>query len=132
MGQAAGNATKAAILAGYSPKSAARIGYRLTRKVHIQSAIGQRAATSKGVMTRARRQEFWSDVSEGRGDFSKASLKDRLKASELLGKSQADFIERHEHDVNVTVDVSRARERLAGTLSGLETRITRAIPESTE
>ncbi len=39
IGQAGGNATKAAIIAGYSHKSAARLGYRLSTKVHIQSEI---------------------------------------------------------------------------------------------
>lgn len=42
MGQAQGNATKAAELAGYSVKSAGRIGFRLSKKVHIQAAIGLR------------------------------------------------------------------------------------------
>lgn len=42
MGEAAGNATEAARLAGYSPKSARRIGTRLSSKVHIRAAIEQR------------------------------------------------------------------------------------------
>ncbi len=52
MGDAAGNLTKAAELAGYSVKSAARIGYRLSKKVHVQSEIGQRqdkASANTGV-----------------------------------------------------------------------------------
>lgn len=41
-GQAEGNATTAARLAGYSAKSAGRIGYRLSRKVHVASEIERR------------------------------------------------------------------------------------------
>jgi phage terminase small subunit len=44
MGQAAGNATAAAKLAGYSVKSARRIGTRLSTKAHIQFAIRERQA----------------------------------------------------------------------------------------
>jgi phage terminase small subunit len=40
VGKAAGNATVAAKLAGYSAKSARRIGTRLSSKVHVRSAIG--------------------------------------------------------------------------------------------
>lgn len=42
LGAAEGNATKAAVLAGYSEKSARRIGTRLSAKVHIQAAIAER------------------------------------------------------------------------------------------
>jgi phage terminase small subunit len=41
-GQAEGNATTAARIAGYSEKSAARIGYRLSKKVHVRSEIERR------------------------------------------------------------------------------------------
>lgn len=41
-GQAEGNATTAARLAGYSEKSAARLGYRLSKKVHVRSEIERR------------------------------------------------------------------------------------------
>lgn len=96
MGKAAGNATKAAILAGYSAKSAARIGYRLTRKVQIANALQARVQSDPGVASREDRQAFWSRVMYGKGKFGKAALKDRLKASELLGKSQMDFTPRDE------------------------------------
>lgn len=55
-GQAEGNATTAARIAGYSAKSAARIGYRLSKKVHVQSEIERRQsirATESGI-TQAR------------------------------------------------------------------------------
>jgi hypothetical protein len=44
-------------------------------------------------MTRQQRQQFWSKVA---GDESQ-EMKDRLRASELLGKSEADFTENLSH-----------------------------------
>jgi phage terminase small subunit len=97
MGECAGNATEAAKAAGYSGKTAASIGSRLLRKVKIRQAINQRAKNDPRTATRKDRQLFWTQVMLGKGKFSKTSMRDRLKASELLGKSQADFIEQHEH-----------------------------------
>jgi phage terminase small subunit len=103
MGAAAGNATKAARLAGYSTNTADKHASRLLRKVGIQQAIDQRAKTDPAVWTREDRLRFWTAVASGRAGFAKASLRDRLKASELLGKSQADFVERVEHSGKLTL-----------------------------
>lgn len=97
MGQAAGNATKAAIAAGYSQKTAASIASRLLRKVKIKKAIKTRVKADPKAATREDRQRFWTNVMDGTGKFAKVGMKDRLKASELLGKSQGDFVEHHEH-----------------------------------
>lgn len=123
MGKAAGNATQAAKLAGYSKKTAASIGSRLLRKVKIQRALQQRVDADPAAATREQRQQFWTAVMNGTTPFKKASLKDRLKASELLGKSQADFIDKHEHGgpggapIAVRV-VFGGRYRPDGTLTG--------------
>ena len=93
---ASGNATKAATQAGYSKNTASQIGYRLLRKVQIQRAIAQRTHDDPAIATREERQQFWTAVERGQGPYAKASLKDRLRASELLGKTQADFVDRHE------------------------------------
>lgn len=99
MGEAAGNATKAARLAGYRGNAAtlATQGRRLLRKAQIQEAIKLRVAEDPAIATRQERQAFWTRVMLGRDEFKKARLADRLKAAELLGKSQGDFIEKHEH-----------------------------------
>lgn len=97
MGTAAGNATKAAVLAGYSNKTARKQGSRLLTKGHIMNAIEKTAQSDPGVWTREDRQRFWTAVASGAASYQQASLKDRLKASELLGRSQADFVERQEH-----------------------------------
>ncbi len=43
--------------------------------------------------TREERKIFWSDVMD-----SDSKTNDKLKASELLGKTEADFIERRRHE----------------------------------
>ena len=91
-----GNATKAAAQAGYSKRTASQIGYRLLRKVQIQRAIAERTAKDPVVWTREDRQRFWTAVARGAAVYEGASLRERLKASELLGRSQADFIERQD------------------------------------
>lgn len=97
MGPAYGNASEACRLAGYSIKAATVQGARMLAKASIQSAIAERVKADPTIATRDERQRLWSDIAFGRGVYSEAALKDRLRASELLGKSQADFVERHEH-----------------------------------
>lgn len=97
MGVSAGNATDAAKRAGYSARTAYSAGSRLLKDVEVQRAIKIRVDRDPTIATREHRQQFWSDVMNGVGKFKKTPMKERLKASELLGKSQADFIERHEH-----------------------------------
>ncbi len=91
-----GNATKSARTVGYSKKTASQIGYRLLRKVQIQRAIAERTTNDPAVAQRQDRQAFWSSVMWGVGRFTTAALKDRLRASELLGRSHGDFIEKHD------------------------------------
>ena len=97
MGACPGNATQAAIAAGYSQRTAASIGSRLLRNVKVRDAIDRRVNSDPGIATRDARQRFWSAVMHGKKPFQKTAMKDRLKASELLGKSQADFVEQHVH-----------------------------------
>lgn len=89
-----GNATEAAIAAGYSAKTARSQGQRLLTNVDIKKAIEQRETkeTNKLIATREQRQEFWTKIMYD----DQADMKDRLKSSELLGKSQADFTDKTE------------------------------------
>lgn len=97
MGAAAGNATEAATRAGYSTHTARQQGSRLLTKAVIRAAVSTRVASDPQIADRTARQRLWSEIAFGRGAYREAELRDRLKASELLGKSQADFVERHEH-----------------------------------
>ena len=88
----AGNIKEAAKKAGLSYDYARR----LVTKSHILEAIRNRQETEvrpKDIADRQKRQEFWTTVMYNKGE----DMKDRLKASELLGKSEADFTENLSH-----------------------------------
>lgn len=98
---ACGNATEAARQAGY--KTANATGHQLLTRPRIQEYLAplmvraaekREAERAERIATAAERQAWWTRVMmglEGGADF-----KDRLKASELLGKCQGDFVERRE------------------------------------
>lgn len=91
-----GVGSDAARAAGYTGTDEAirTTACRMLKKPHIAAAIQSREKTraTKTIATREQRQEFWTETMN---DVA-AELRDRLKASELLGKSEGDFIERHE------------------------------------
>lgn len=97
-GAAAGNATEAARLAGYkgNDKTLGQVGAENLKKPVILEALEERAKNDPLVADRERLQQFWTSVMLGHQDPG-AELKDRLKASELLAKSQGLFVHRVEH-----------------------------------
>ena len=88
-----GNALQAAEKAGYL--SPGPQGNRLLKNGKIAAAIREREAKeiNPGIKSRKERQEFWTTMMS---DAEKDS--DRLKASELLGRSEADFTDNVKHD----------------------------------
>lgn len=96
----AGNATAAALAAGYSEKTARSQGQRLLTNADIKDAIKVREEKrlAPTIATRKERQEFWTSVLRNEDE----AMKDRLKAAELLGKSEGDFLERVEMDMRVS------------------------------
>lgn len=98
-----GNATDAAIKAGYSLKSARSIGQRLLTYVDIREYLAQRNAQiiAENTATLEEIYSFWTVTM--RDQASKPA--DRLKASELLSKA-------------LTLERTRSEERAAaGTLN---------------
>ena len=95
----AGNATAAAKEAGYANPGMA--GHRMLKHDEIRKRIGSREekanANGKAIATRQDRQAFWTDMME-----KAARDGDKLKASELLGRSQADFLDKVEHSGNIS------------------------------
>ena len=89
-----GNATAAALEAGYSPKNAGKIGAQLMNNARIAAAIQAREKERSGaaIATREERQKLFTEIMRDRDE----NTKDRLRACELLGKSEGDFIERQE------------------------------------
>ena len=96
-----GNATIAATVAGYSHKTAGSMGSQLLKNINIAQAIKERNSKEVQtiILTRKQRQEFWSKVVVNPDEDVFA----RLKASELLGKSEADFT----MNINHSSDLSK-------------------------
>lgn len=99
-----GNGTEAARLAGYGGDEAslAVIASRLLKNVNISAAIKKRQVTGskKLIASREDRQAFWTKVMED----AQQDMRNRLKASELLGKSEADFTEKVEHSGTISLE----------------------------
>ncbi len=89
-----GDAQAAAIAAGYSPKTAKVVGCRMLKNPEIAGLIEARemARASAAVATREERQAFWTAVMRDPAE----PMKNRLRASELLGRCCGDFLERVE------------------------------------
>ena len=92
-----GNVRTTALASGYT-YGAAR---QLVTKTHIKTAIGNRSEQERKptIANREQRQQFWSDVMHD----DEQSMKDRLRAGELLGKSEADFTDKIQADLNLHV-----------------------------
>lgn len=77
------------------------------KKPHVKAYIAQKIQEIKDntVASRIQRQEFWTRIMNGKLDGVNVSVADRLKASELLGRSEADFTD----NTNLT-DITQQRE----------------------
>ena len=99
-----GNATEACRKAGYkgNENTLNQMANKLVRNGKIKTAIEKREKLSNKriIMDRESRQELWTmialDINE-RTDI-------RLRASELLGKSEGDFIDRHELSGSIAIE----------------------------
>jgi phage terminase small subunit len=108
VGQAMGNATEAARIAGYAKPT--EEGHRLLRIAHVATALEALRAPEEraSIATIEELRELWSSIARGSvrdvcvsrdGAVSEApaTLTVRLRASELLAKSQGAFLERREN-----------------------------------
>lgn len=107
-----GNATAAARAAGYkgSDNTLGVTAHDLLRLPKIQAAIAARKPTPEAaaaateikqvIATREERQAFWTSVMQ---DIT-LDWQHRLKASELLAKSGADFVQKVEVSGKLTLD----------------------------
>ena len=81
-------------------------GSRLSKKAKVQlrSQELRTALVSPSIADRKERMEMWSDIARDGGE----KTADRLRATELLGKAQGDFIERTENkNLNVHARIDR-------------------------
>ncbi len=89
-----GNASEAARKAGYkgNDQTVGVTAHHLLKNPKVRAAIESRESkrTNQLIATRQQRQEFWTKVMQNGSEDMNA----RLKASELLGKSEADFTDK--------------------------------------
>ena len=99
---ACGNATEAARRAGY--KNPNKVSAENMVKIGIQSVIQEITESSKQqrIATAVERQEFLTTMMRGEIE---GEPKDRIKACELLGKMQGDFIEKQEVSIKKPPDI---------------------------
>lgn len=99
-----GNGVAACEAAGYKGSKAtlAQQAYRLLRNDDVRALIDAREEGSlmRLTLSRVERQELWTEIAAD----PEAKTRDRLKASELLGKSEGDFTERLEVKGELTLE----------------------------
>ena len=117
-----GNATDAARKAGYKGNEGTirSVAAENLAKPNIQAAIQarQEIESRPTIMSRQELQDFWSEVTKS----AESDMKDRLKASELLGKSEAMFTDNLRVDATVALKKLSDEEldaKLAALISGL-------------
>lgn len=116
------NATQAAIRAGYSKKSARQVGTENLSKPSIKSVIDAKLKQIDDEKTADAKEvrEFWSRVMRGEEKETvlrydneghqvqeqiDVSMRDRIKASELIGKSFAMFTDKIESNVDMDLNI---------------------------
>lgn len=98
-----GNASESARLAGYSEKTARVVGGENLSKPAIKKYIESltQAGSNARIATAIERQEFWTSIMRGQ----LIEVDDRqIKASEILGKAQGDFINKVEMSGDLKTD----------------------------
>ena len=92
IGKCCGNAEQSVIEAGYSKKYARGNAYKLVAREDVQKYIEylrNNTDNARDIMELADLQEFWTQIIRCNG----YKTRDRLRASELLGKSKGAFTE---------------------------------------
>ncbi|MTP79935.1 terminase small subunit, partial [Turicibacter sanguinis] len=89
-----GNATEAAIQAGYSEKTAKQTGYENLTKPYIQQYIEekQKELESNRMADMTEVREFWTEAMRNPDN----AMKDRLKASEMIARTSGAFLDKVE------------------------------------
>lgn len=116
------NATRAAISAGYSEKTAYSQGQRLLKNVEVKTYVEEKMneVSSDKIATATEVMEYLTSVMRGKSEsavlalcgdgcqeviYKSADEKERLKAAELLGKRYAIFTDKTQLDENISVTI---------------------------
>lgn len=105
------NATQSAIKAGYAEKSASSKGSQLLRKVKVRKYIDDvmEKRSKNTIATADEVLEYLTKVMNGEEKDAfglDASIADRTKAAELLGKRHMLFTEKVKLDAEIELDIS--------------------------
>lgn len=113
-----GNATQAAIKAGYSKKYANTNAAKLLQNTTIKTEIARRNAEIQSektadmtevmeYLTSVMRGEQTESVATAKGVFSgvEVSAKDRIKAAELIGKRNGAWTDKKELSGDISIDI---------------------------
>lgn len=113
-----GNATQAAIKAGYSKKTANRIAAENLSKPVIKTVIDKRNEEIKSektadmtevmeYLTSVMRGKETESVTTAKGVYNNVPVtaKDRIKAAELIGKRHGAWTDKKEINGNVSIDI---------------------------
>lgn len=98
-----GVAETAALKAGYSEKYARSDAHKLLAHTGIKEIIDKRnkLLESKKIATMQEVREFWTTVIRDED----TDMKDRIKVSELIGKSNGEFLDRVEQSGGIDIRV---------------------------
>lgn len=105
------NATQSAIKAGYAEKSASSKGSQLLRKVKVRKYIDEvmEKRSKSTIATADEVLEYLTKVMNGEEKDAfglDASIADRTKAAELLGKRHMLFTDKVKLDAEIEIDIS--------------------------
>jgi phage terminase small subunit len=109
-----GVAERAAIEAGYEKKAARQQGSRLLTNRNVKNYLKELAAATQRdtIATLAELRELWTNIARATVRGKPPPWKDRLKATELLGKSIGAFVERLEVEMRpVTINLNLGGKR---------------------
>ncbi|MGG7215363.1 terminase small subunit [Clostridium nigeriense] len=120
-----GNATQAAIKAGYSKKYANTNANKLLQNTTISKYIEERnkIIESERIASITEVKEYWTRVMRGeeKDQFGlDASLQDRNKAAESLAKTYGMFINKIESDNKINVSSTKKLDSILEQMGGTE------------
>lgn len=111
------SATEAYRRAGYKAKghSAEAAASVLMRNLEVQAVIAeaQAKASSSRIATAEQLKTFWTGVVAGtitEADGTPPKMSDRIKAAELLGKTQGLFVDRTKQEGDLTITIRRGTD----------------------
>lgn len=105
MGEAAGNGTKAAEIAGYKARSKtalAQQAHYTLKKPKVRQELEERVKSDPLVASRQEIQHWLTKIVRGE-DVLDALAKDRIKSAELILKTRGELLDRREEKTESTV-----------------------------